>query len=193
MAHINLLPWREARRAEQQKRLITGLAAAVAVTVLLVAAVWYGYVMAVDYQVARNDRLRAEIAEIDKKIREIRELEKLKSQLLARMDVVENLQTSRSAPVYFFNEIARTLPEGIYLSSITMSGQNITIVGEAQSNARVSAYMRAIEASPWFQSPELVVIKTDTKGSVRSSSFTLKARQLLEAEQEAEEASDDPR
>lgn len=186
MAHINLLPWREEKRAAKQKRFVTALVAAVAVTALAVAGVWYGYSSAIDHQNSRNDRLRAEIVELDKKITEIRELEKLKSQLLARMEVVENLQASRSAPVHFFNEIAKTLPEGIYLASVSMSGQNLTIVGEAQSNARVSAYMRALEASPWFESPELVVIKTKATGTVRSSNFTLRVRQV--AEQQTEEA-----
>lgn len=187
MASINLLPWREERRAAKQKRFTFATVAAVIATVLAVAAVWYGYSTAIDHQNARNDRLRAEIAELDKKIKEIRELEKLKSQLLSRMEVVENLQASRSAPVHFFNEIARTLPEGIYLHSITMKGQSLNIVGEAQSNARVSAYMRALESSPWFAEPELVVIKTQAKGTVRSSHFTLRVKQLAEAQAEDEE------
>jgi type IV pilus assembly protein PilN len=189
VARINLLPWREERRAAKQKRLVIATVAAVVVTVLVVAAVWYGYLTAIEHQTARNDRLRAEIAELDKKITEIRELERLKSQLLSRMEVVENLQASRSAPVHFFNEITRTLPEGVYLDSVAMSGQNLTIVGEAQSNARVSAYMRALESSPWFAEPELVVIKTQANGVVRSSSFTLRVRQLAEEKTDEEDAS----
>lgn len=186
MAHINLLPWREERRALKQKRFVGALVSAVVITALAVAAVWYGYSSAIAHQESRNDRLRAEISELDKKIKEIRELEKLKSQLLARMEVVENLQASRSAPVHFFNEIARTLPEGVYLDSVATSGQNLTIIGEAQSNGRVSAYMLALEASPWFESPELVVIKTQSNGTVRSSNFTLRVRQVAEPTEDEE-------
>lgn len=188
MAHINLLPWREQRRAAKQKRFVTAAALTAVGTAAGLAAVWYGYSFAIDYQVARNDRLRQEIVQIDKKITEIRELEKLKSQLLARMEVVENLQASRAAPVHFFNEIVRTLPEGIYLNSIAMNDSLLTIVGEAQSNARVSAYMRALEASPWFSAPELVVIKTSAAGSVRSSNFTLRVQQLAEADGDNEQS-----
>ncbi|MDD9893425.1 MAG: PilN domain-containing protein [Gammaproteobacteria bacterium] len=189
MAHINLLPWREEKRAAKQKRFVTGMVAAVVVAALAVGGVWYGYSSTIDHQISRNDRLRAEIFELDKKIKEIRELEKLKSQLIARMEVVENLQASRSAPVHFFNEIARTLPEGVHLGSVAMNGQSLTIAGEAQSNARVSSYMRALEASPWFDSPELVVIKTQTKGAVRTSNFTLRVKQVIEQQPEGEAAS----
>lgn len=187
MAHINLLPWREERRAAKQKRFVTAMAAAVVMTALVIGLIWYGYSSAVAHQNDRNERLRSEIRILDKKITEIRELEKLKGQLLARMEVVENLQASRSAPVNFFNELAKTLPEGIYLSSVAMAGESITIVGSAQSNARVSAYMRALEASPWLTKPELVVIKTQAKGAVRSSHFTLRVKQIV-VRQEDEEA-----
>lgn len=185
MANINLLPWREERRAAKQKRFMTGMALAVIVTALVLILVWYGYVDAIDRQEDRNQRLKTEITELDKKIKEIRHIEKLNAQLLARMDVVETLQSSRSSAVNFFNELARTLPEGVYLGSVSARGQALTIVGEAQSNARVSAYMRALDSSPWFEQPELVVIKTKSVGkgasAVRTSSFTLKVTQLTQA------------
>ena len=185
MANINLLPWREERRAAKQKRFVTSLALAVVVTALILILVWYGYVDAISQQEDRNRRLNTEIGHLDKKIKEIRHLEKLKAQLIARMDVVETLQASRSSAVNFFNELARTLPEGVYLGSVSVRGNALTIVGEAQSNARVSAYMRALDSSPWFEQPELVVIKTKSvgkgSGAVRSSSFTLKVTQLTQA------------
>lgn len=185
MANINLLPWREERRAAQQKRFVTSLALAVLVTALVLIVIWYAYVDAIGRQEDRNQRLKTEISLLDVKIKEIRHLEKLKTQLVARMDVVETLQASRSSAVNFFNELARTLPEGVYLGSVSVRGNALTIVGEAQSNARVSAYMRALESSPWFEQPELVVIKTKSLGkgaaAVRSSSFTLTVRQLAQA------------
>lgn len=185
MAHINLLPWREERRVKLQKRFIGSMVLASIVTVLILLLIWYGYLDAISRQEARNQRLNTEIKQLDKKIKEIRHLEKLKAQLVARMDVVERLQASRSSAVNFFNELARTLPEGVYLSSVSVAKNRLTIVGEAQSNARVSAYMRALESSPWFTQPELVVIKTKAVGkgasAVRSSSFTLKVRQLTKA------------
>lgn len=193
MAHINLLPWREERRAKLQKRFIAAMVVSAAVTILVLVAVWYGYLTAISQQEDRNQRLNTEIKQLDKKIKEIRHLEKLKAQLVARMEVVERLQASRSGAVHFFNELARTLPEGVYLSSVSVAKNRLTISGEAQSNARVSAYMRALESSPWFTQPDLVVIKTQSVGkgsnAVRSSSFTLTVKQLVKpkpADAEAE-------
>lgn len=186
MAHINLLPWRAARRAKIQKRFFATMAASALTTALVLVAVWYGYVNAIGQQEDRNQRLKEEIKLLDKQIKEIRDLEKLKAQLLARMEVVERLQASRSGAVHFFNELARTLPEGVYLSSVSVVKNRLTISGEAQSNARVSAYMRALDSSPWFTQPDLVVIKTQSLGkgsnAVRSSSFTLTVKQLVKPE-----------
>ena len=105
---------------------------------------------AIEYQQERNRFLQQQIVEMDKKIKEIEELEKVKANLLARMKVIEELQASRAAMVHFFDEVLNTLPEGVYIKALKQQGVNVTIDGVAESNNRVSAYMKNVEASRWF-------------------------------------------
>ncbi|MFT5062671.1 MAG: type IV pilus assembly protein PilN [Gammaproteobacteria bacterium] len=176
MAHINLLPWREERRQQRQKNLITALVVASLVAASIVGAAWYSVNQAMTFQQNRNQFLQAETRLLDRKIKEIKDLEKVKNKLLSRMDVIESLQDSRKQPVHFFNELTTTLPEGVYVLSVNQKGNAVTVSGRAQSNARVSEYMRNIVDSGWFSEPRLVVItaKTSGNGNVRSSQFTLK-------------------
>jgi type IV pilus assembly protein PilN len=176
MAHINLLPWREERRQQRQKNLITALVIAALVAASIVGAAWYSVNQAITFQQNRNQFLQAETRLLDRKIKEITDLEKVKNQLLSRMDVIESLQDSRKQPVHFFNELTTTLPEGVYVLSVKQNGDAVTVSGRAQSNARVSEYMRNIVDSVWFSKPSLVVITTKAagNGNVRSSEFTLK-------------------
>ena len=143
-----------------------------------------GYVAmdaAVSHQQARNQYLTQQIAELDKQIKEIQELEKVKQNLLARMRVIEQLQQSRSATVHFFDEVINTLPDGVYLTSVKQSGQNVTIDGVAESNGRISSYLKNLDGSPWFKDPKLVVIKTSDKSKLRSSEFELQVTNLTKA------------
>ena len=174
MARINLLPWRDELRAQRQKNLITALVIAVLIAAGIVGVAWYSVNQAITFQQNRNEFLKAETRLLDRKIKEIQELEKTRNQLLARMDVIESLQDSRKQPVHFFNELTTTLPEGVYVLSVVQKDDAITVSGRAQSNARVSEYMRNIVASHWFTEPRLVVITTKKSGKVRSSEFTLK-------------------
>jgi type IV pilus assembly protein PilN len=112
-----------------------------------------------DDQNGRNKLLKTEIAKLDDQIKEIDKLRDQIQQVLARKQVVENLQANRSEAVHLLDQIVRQLPDGIYLKSIRQGGNRIQMVGYAQSNARVSTLMRNIEASPWVSSPELVEIK----------------------------------
>jgi type IV pilus assembly protein PilN len=175
---INLLDWRAERRALRRRQflLMTGLAAAASVAaVLLGMLVMDG---AVDRQRQRNAYLQTQIGELDKQIQEIQELEKVRQNLLARMRVIEELQQSRSASVHFFDEIVNTLPDGIFLTGVKQSGNNVTIDGIAESNGRISAYMKNLDASPWFKEPRLVVIKTSDKNKLRLSEFQLQVTNL---------------
>ncbi len=181
MARINLLPWREDRRKQQLKDfgISCGLAA------LLGLVTWYGihsyYVGRIDYQTSRNTFLDKHIAELDKKIKEIEDLEKEKQRLIARMRGIEQLQTSRPGTVHLFDELVRTLPEGVSLKSISQKGTEITLTGTAQSNARVSNFMRNIDASEWLTKPELKVIETiATKDGPKIANFTLALKQKIE-------------
>jgi type IV pilus assembly protein PilN len=178
---INLLDWRAERRALRKRQflLMTGLAAAASVaTVLLGMLVMDG---AVDRQRQRNAYLQTQIGELDKQIKEIQELEKVRQNLLARMRVIEELQQSRSASVHFFDEIVNTLPDGIFLTGIKQSGNNVTIDGIAESNGRISAYMKNLDASPWFREPRLVVIKTSDKNKLHLSEFQLQVTNLTKS------------
>ncbi|MDB5986632.1 MAG: hypothetical protein JWR16_1685 [Nevskia sp.] len=175
---INLLDWRAERRRQRKQRFlaILGLAAAGSLAVVVIA--YLSMNAAVDHQQARNQYLTQQIAELDKQIKEIQELEKVKQNLLARMRVIEQLQQSRSATVHFFDEIINTLPDGVYLTSVKQAAQNVTIDGIAESNGRISSYLKNLDASPWFKDPKLVVIKTSDKSKLRSSEFTLQVTNL---------------
>jgi type IV pilus assembly protein PilN len=181
MTKVNLLDWRAQRRAQRQQRfvLMMGLGVAVAAAVFAVAFLMISN--AISLQNDRNNYLKQQIADVDQKIKEIQELEKVKNNLLARMRVIEELQASRSATVHFFDELVNTLPEGVTLTSIKQSGAAVTVEGAAESNGRVSTYMKNLEASAWFDDPKLVVIKTTEGGGQRRSDFTLQVKNLTKA------------
>ncbi|MFQ5760044.1 MAG: PilN domain-containing protein, partial [Acidiferrobacterales bacterium] len=125
----------------------------------------------------RNDFLKQEIAKVDKEIKEIKELKKQRRALIARMNVIYELQGDRTQVVHVFDDLVRKLPEGVYFNKLKQKGKAFTIIGVAQSNARVSALMRNLDASPWFSEPNLNVIKVKKGGSDRVSEFTLNVKQ----------------
>lgn len=178
MARINLLPWREELRKQQQQDFLYAVVMAVLVTLGILYGVHLYLQGLKDYQDQRNKILQDEIVLLDKKIVEIKNIENEKNKLLTKIDVIQQLQKSRPEIVHLFTEVAKTTPEGIYLTKFAQSGKALTFVGKAQSNARVSAYMRSIEMSPWLQKPRLGVIKSKNKTTTRQSSdFTLFAQQ----------------
>ncbi len=159
MAQINLLPWREELRARRNKEfgIVAGIAA-----VLMALAVFGVHVFMqdrIDFQGERNAYLEGQISLLDKKIKTIKDLEKEKQALLARMKIIQELQSSRPEVVHLFDELVTTLPEGVYFTRITQRGSNLSIEGVAQSNARVSSLMRRMDGSPWLTDPALVEIK----------------------------------
>ncbi len=181
MTKINLLDWRNARRQQrkQQFMLLLGLTFLASAAVVLIT--YLGMDAAISHQQERNKTLQTEIAALDKQIKEIQELQRVKANLLARMRVIEQLQQSRSATVHFFDEIINTLPDGVYLTGIKQSGADVTLDGIAESNGRISAYMKNLDASPWFKDPKLVVIRTSDKNHLRNSEFQLKVTNLTKA------------
>jgi type IV pilus assembly protein PilN len=178
MAHINLLPWREELRIARQKQFITALISSVVIS----AGLWFSaesYVNSmIEGQKARNQYLQSEIVKVDKKLKEIEQLEKTRQRLEERMKVIADLQQSRPQIVHLFDEIVRTLPEGVYLNDILQTGSGIQFKGVAQSNARISAYMRNIEASEWIGKPKLIIIEVKEKDNSNESHFTLSAKQV---------------
>jgi type IV pilus assembly protein PilN len=177
MAHINLLPWRAAlRKQKKQEFFVTiGIFSGLMVTVLLAVHLYMASL--IDNQIARNDTLKREISLVEKKIEEIKNLENQKEQLIARMRVIEELQSNRPAIVHLFDELVKVIPDGLYIDTLDQKGALITIKGQAQSNARVSAFMRALEESKWFKNPSLDVINSKASGTRRDREFTLKVSQ----------------
>ena len=174
---INLLPWREELRKEQDRQLF--VLAAVA-WLLMGVVVGYGHFHMtgrIEAQTARNNYLKKEISKLDRQIKEIRNIKKKRAALVARMNVIYRLQADRTKLVYVMDGLVKTIPEGVYYSQLTKQGNTIKINGTAQSNARVSALMRNFEASPWFKNPDLAVINVKGSGGRRVSQFRMTVQQ----------------
>ncbi|MFI4887926.1 MAG: PilN domain-containing protein [Burkholderiales bacterium] len=159
---INLLPHREQKRQARQRQFVS-LAIALAILGVAIVALVHAVLAArIDNQISRNELLKTKIAELDSQIKEIDKLRDQIQQVLARKSVVETLQANRNEAVHLLDQLVRQLPEGVYLQSVKQTDKKVTIVGYAQSNARVSTLMRNIEGSPWLEKPELVEIKLVT-------------------------------
>ena len=179
MAKINLLPWREEERKRKKKEFYVIVGGAAALMCIIGLATHLFIAGMIDYQASRNAFLQAEIKKVDAKIKEISELESKKEQLIARMRVIESLQSNRAEVVHLFDEMARLVPEGLYIKSIQQKGKDLTIKGQAQSNARVSAFMRGLEGSEWFDAPQLSVISTKQEKTGKSREFSLTVKQSV--------------
>jgi type IV pilus assembly protein PilN len=184
MPRINLLPWREEQRKQRQKDFAVSAAIAVVFGLLVVFFTNYVFVQRIDNQARRNDLLKQEIALLDQQIAEIRDLEAQKDRLLARMGIIEQLQRSRPEIVHLFDQIVRTLPDGVYLTSINQDGKRLQIKGRAESSTRVSTLMRNIDASTSLSNPTLEVVEAKEFDRVRLSEFTIVAQQATRSEEE---------
>lgn len=192
MPQINLLPWREELRKQRNKDF--GISAGVAVLLMgaVVGGVHLHYQQRIEFQQKRNSFLESEIAKLDQKIKQIRQIDAEKQRLLARMQIIQKLQSSRPEIVHLFDEFVKTLPEGVYLTKVDQRNRNLNIQGVAQSNARVSTLMRQMDASDYLENPRLIEIVAETqqvKGTgdgVRLSRFQLNIRQQ-EKKKKAEE------
>ena len=177
MPRVNLLPWRAERRKKNQRDFafwaLGAVGAAIGVTLIL-NLIMSGWISA---QNARNQLLKDEIQGLDKQITEIVGLENQRERMRARMEIIEKLQRSRPEVVHLFDQLVRTLPDGVYLTSIKQSEKRLEFKGIAQSSTRVSAFMRNIDASDWMDKPELEVVETK-KDSALGSEFTLFASQV---------------
>ena len=173
MAQINLLPWREERRQELKKQFL--------VTLGLVAALGAGLLLLtnqvvnnqIDNQKARNAYLTKNIKELDKQVKEIRELERRRTQLLERMEVIQRLQGNRPIIVRVLDQLVRTVPDGVFYTSLQTKGKVISIKGIAESNNRVSSLMRRLDASDWLANPNLDKVKAAPKYGDQATTFNL--------------------
>jgi type IV pilus assembly protein PilN len=188
MPRINLLPHRETRRRERKLHFMIALGVA---TVAAVAVTFIAYLMfesMISGQEHRNDVLRREIKVLDKQIEEINSLENEKQRFIARMEIIEKLQRSRPEIVHLFDEVVRTLPDGVYLTSVTQTETKLKFEGVAQSSTRVSAFMRNIDSSEWLKNPELEVVHSLSSSDSFGSSFVLDAEQVSHAADDDEGA-----
>jgi len=177
MPRINLLPWREGQRKERKLAFLVALGVAAIAAGVTSFAAYLLYGSMIESQERRNQQMRTEIKTLDKQIEEINNLETDKQRFIARMGIIEKLQRSRPEIVHVFEEIVRTLPEGVYLTGVKQTDRRLRFEGVAQSSTRVSSFMRNIDASQWLRNPELEVVQT-SKGTGPGSSFTLTAEQV---------------
>ena len=186
MPRVNLLAWRDELREQRRSQFymaMGGAFGAAAIVVLLGVLLMNSII---DAQYDRNEMLNGEIAQLDARIKEILDLEEKKDRLVARMEIIEELQHSRPEIVHVFEELARTLPDGVFLTSVKQIGDRIEIKGKAESNTRVSAFMRNIDKSDWLKDPDLQVVQVRKEDGVgpRASEFTVFAKQVRMQQEE---------
>jgi len=177
MAHINLLPWREELRKQKQREFGLVSIGSLVVAGLIVLFTHLHIDGMINDQNTRNTFLQNEINLLNDRIGRIKELEKMKQDLLARMNVIQELQSSRPESVHLLDELVRTIPDGVFLNKFTQQDRRLTMAGIAQSNARVSDYMRNIDSSEWLSNPRLDLIKTKEINRRRIANFTLRGHQ----------------
>ncbi|MCY4046264.1 MAG: PilN domain-containing protein [Cellvibrionales bacterium] len=173
MATINLLPWREERREELKKQFLVMLAG-ILIAACAVIFVWQSLLNSqIESQLTRNQILQRNINQLEDQVREINALKKQKKELVERMTVIQSLQGNRPVIVHIFDEIVRTLPDGVYFKSISRKGNQLTIVGVAESNNRVSSLMRQLDSSDWFDQPNLQEVKASKSAGGTANDFSL--------------------
>jgi type IV pilus assembly protein PilN len=174
MPRINLLPWREQERKVRRREFMVAAGGAIFAAVIFVLGGKLLYSSWTDSQRAKNNLLTKEIVKLDAQIADIQDLETRKQRLVARMEIIERLQRKRPEIVHLFDEVVKTVPDGIYLTEIKQSGKKLEIHGVAQSSTRVSTYMRNIDSSAWMDNPELQVVES-ANSPTGGSNFTLNA------------------
>lgn len=185
MANINLLPWREARRQERKKQFLVGLGATV-VGAALAVLLWDVMVNAqIDYQQSRNQHLRTHIALLDQEVAEIRDLQRKRNQLVERMRVIQALQGNRPVIVRLLDQLVRTVPDGVFYTSLETKANVVSIEGVAESNNRVSSLMRRLDASDWLESPNLDAVQAAPEYGEQATTFKLTVNlELSDTDQE---------
>ena len=189
MPRINLLPWRDEQRKERKLAFMVALGAGTGAAAIAAFGAYLMFGSMISSQEKRNEMLRTEIKVLDKQIEEINNLESAKQKFIARMEIIEKLQRSRPEIVHLFDEVVRTVPEGVYLTAVKQTEKRLKFEGVAQSSTRVSTFMRNIDGSEWLKNPDLELIETKT-GQVGGSSFTLFADQVSTVGADEEKAPD---
>jgi type IV pilus assembly protein PilN len=187
MARINLLPWREQLREERKQRCLASLGAVLFVAAGTVFLAGQYLDSAIEHQNARNQFINKQIAQLDERIKEISELKARRQQLLERMKIIQDLQGNRPIIGRIFDQMVRTLPDGVHFTAVKKVDKSISIVGAAESNNRVSNLMRNMDASDWLTSPNLTEVKAVTAGAVdQANTFQLTVQQTQPESEAAE-------
>lgn len=173
MASINLLPWREERRHALKKEFLTVLAAVAAFALVLLVLANQVVNGSIEHQTGRNQYLQNNINELNQQVKEIAEIEKKRAELIDRMKIIQDLQGTRPLIVRVFDELVRTLPDGVFYRSMTRTDNKIEFEGVAESNTRVSSLMRQLESSEWFESPNLTAVEAAPDFGEQASFFKL--------------------
>ncbi len=183
MARINLLPWREELRQEKKKEFLSQLAG-VCVLALLVCYIWVNAVTGmVDSQTTRNNILQNEIKLLEAQVQEIQDLKKARRELLDRMSVIQGLEGTRAIIVHYVDEFAMAVPDGVYMTSLIKKGDLLSFTGVAESNNRLSTFMRQLEASDWFADVNLRNSGASRDGG-QSGEFSMNIRAVLPQSEE---------
>lgn len=170
---INLLPHREEKRKRRLGQYIAMAVVTLVTSLAAAGAVWYVFDTQIEGQKTRNKFMTDQISRLDKDIDEIKRIREETADLLQKKQVVESLQANRSEPVFLLDQLLRQLPDGLYLKTIKQTDRKVLVTGYAQSNARVSTFMRNIAGSPYLENPELVEIKAVEVNKVRANEFSL--------------------
>src|ERR1700728_5269086 len=173
MPRINLLPWREQERKIRRREFMVAACGAIVAAAVFVGGGKLVYSSWIDAQTEKNNLLKKEIVQLDSEIADIQDLETRKQRLVARMDIIEKLQRKRPEIVHLFDELVKTVPEGVYLTQIKQTNKKLEMKGVAQSSTRVSTFMRNIDASVWMDNPQLQVVESAKDSPTGGSSFTL--------------------
>lgn len=179
MPNINLLPWRVQQREQRTRELAFMVIGSAIICVLLVVVAHMIVASKIRAQTAINEQFRQEIALLDARLREIERIKEIKANLVARMEIIQHLQATRPQVVRLFDEIVRLLPSGVFITNVRKEGPKVTITGKAESNTRVSEFMRNIEASTWVDNPILTQIKNEGDESERVRDFELELHQTM--------------
>ncbi|MCL7945917.1 PilN domain-containing protein [Marinobacter sp. ATCH36] len=177
MAKINLRPWREELRAEKQKQFVVMILGAAIIAGGLVFLWNTDMDNRIAYQESRNAYIETATKQLDKQIREIEDLKRKRDELLSRMQVIQDLQGKRPVIVRVFDELVRTLPDGLYYTSLKKTGERVDIVGMSESNSRISSLMRRFEGSDWFNEPNLSNVAAADNARAGYSQFNLSVQQ----------------
>ena len=185
MANINLLPWREAQRRERNRVTMLGCLAMLGIAAFIVFLGKSYMDSRIQHQKDRNAYVQSEIDALSEVIKEIEDLKDKRDQLLARMEVIQTLQTNRSQIVHVFDDLVTKLPKGVYYDNIAKAAKKFTIGGKAQSNGRVSALMRNLDSSDWFDNSSLKVVDVVDQGGASVSKFNVEVKEERKEEDNA--------